>query len=1468
MKKFLFLILFFAFLFIFNANGQEQTKQSTSAVKNTAIDGKNVNRNAVNFIPTRNFTLSDKNVDNIDFQHVRKRNIENNPTLKTSTFGVVASNDVTNISRTEIENNVPSNSWSKSTGIYSLFSENRWSKEGIYGKYSPKDELVELRGKDSKTFYNSDGTRSLMLIGRVHYEDDFGKWQDIDVSIKNENGIFVNKTNDFKSFYPQTTKDGLKILYNKNEFEFWKNTKIFLDNNKISNYVAPQQDDYRSLSYKIAQDIDYQMIQLETGIEGGYWLKNKNIFYNTDNMRIEQEFILPENCYFEVNGERQYRDFEAKNFNLMFSDGSFAFSFRPIVIFDASFSFDEIMANMSSIKIVGGNNNQDIELKNKHKLEVNYKLKYEGNKIIIYFDIPTSWLLDNNTVFPVFVDPTVMIDDEYDGATVSINTYSFYSTTNSKTRWDFLLENGQNGFNVPNGATIMEINLLYYADPPSVPATGTINNPRIRLNNRADLWSPSSWVTTGWQDCYKPSVLPSPLQYPQLNNYAFDPSNYFTYNNSYGGLLVGLLKDNGSYTFSGGGTVVNSTTTSKSRGGYGSSGSLPFDTGLSSFTNPAYRPLMIITYIGGYGNSNDPIYQEDIVCGQTYNGTVYADDPNGIQLFSGTTQCSSNTSAFLYSGYVLYSFTPAYTTQYTINITTTNYCAGYFILDDLATDAVISAIDGESFGFSYNPTDVNFGVTSPINRTNIKPYLNAGQEYYILIGNPMSFSNVNYNISIDCINPCSISTTIACGTQYTGSVYITNSTAYALGTSDYYYSDHYNDDCSNSWGAGEWGAERVYSFQPTNSGYYNIYGNGTNNNNAADFFISTSSCTNNNDITAFNCMDAGNMLPYLTGGQTYYIYVDGYVDVDENPPYDILNLNIPLNYELKLTFPPTKATGIILTANSLPVSSVCSGTTISLSANGGQEGGGCTYQWARTTNTTQPGSSNLSGNTISITDSPTAVGSSQTYYYWVRRVSNSTCTGNVTTDWFMSSMLTVNPLPTVSIVSNPICVAATTTLSPSINGTWTSSNPSIASVTNVGLVTGESAGSATFTYTETLTGCSATTASVTVNALPIISILGSNPICVGATTTLDPTIGGTWTSSNPSIASVTNAGLVTGLSSGSATFTFEETSTGCTATTASVTINAAPIVTITGNNSICIGATTTLDPTTDGTWTSNNPSIASITNAGLVTGLSSGSATFTFEETSTGCSATTASVTINAAPIIPSSIDDIISCTSSIILQTNQGSDDYKWYDEMNTLVTGAVTESGTYTLVVSNSNCSSTKQINVLLSEWNIDLTIYSTPCSAPGVSDGTATVYFEDYTGLTINWSTGESTATIYGLSAGTYYVTISNDISGCVLEGSVEVFTNIGIISYEISAITVYPNPFNNNINISLEGISDNNIIIEIYDINGKIVQRNNIQIEHTNGTSIVTLPINNIVSGVYNLRTITKDRIFNHSIVKQE
>lgn len=225
----------------------------------------------------------------------------------------------------------------------------------------------------------------------------------------------------------------------------------------------------------------------------------------------------------------------------------------------------------------------------------------------------------------------------------------------------------------------------------------------------------------------------------------------------------------------------------------------------------------------------------------------------------------------------------------------------------------------------------------------------------------------------------------------------------------------------------------------------------------------------------------------------------------------------------------------------------------------------------------------------------------------------------------------VAPAPAAITGTLSTCVGGSTTLSTTVSsGYWVSGNPSVATVSGAGVVTGVAAGTARIYYsTSTELGI----AIVTVNAAPA-AITGAGTVCVGASTTLaSTTAGGTWAASASSVATVSSSGSVAGVAAGTAVITYSLG--GSCYVTKNMTVNPLPDAgTITGTDNVCMGSTTTLaNVATGGSWSSSNTGIASVSATGVVAGVAVGTATISYSVTnSCGTNSATYPFTVNACP--------------------------------------------------------------------------------------------------------------------------------------------------------------------------------------------------------------------------------------------
>jgi trimeric autotransporter adhesin len=392
-----------------------------------------------------------------------------------------------------------------------------------------------------------------------------------------------------------------------------------------------------------------------------------------------------------------------------------------------------------------------------------------------------------------------------------------------------------------------------------------------------------------------------------------------------------------------------------------------------------------------------------------------------------------------------------------------------------------------------------------------------------------------------------------------------------------------------------------------------------------------------------------------------------------------------------------------------------------------------------------------------------------------------------------SSVFTVNSLPAAITGPLNVCPGSAISLSSATSGgTWTSSNTGVATIgASTGYVSAILAGTATMSYTVS-SGCRRTSV-VTVDPIPAV-ITGTMSVCELDTTVLASTsAGGSWSSSDPSIAMVTSTGAVVGVSPGSATITYT-LPTSCLRTT-TVTVNPLPRAgNISGAGTLCLGSTLSLtDTVAGGIWSSSNTSVATVSSSGVVSPVSLGTATISYGVTN-GCGTAyaTAVIPVDSMPVMPTITGGSSVCAGST-LGLSASAAGGSWNSSLPSvasvtstgLVSGGSAGSAVISYTVTNACGSATATHNIVV-----------LPLPDAGAISGPAFVCAGSSISLSSSvgggvWSSGDlavatvdSTGTLSGIAPGT--VAISYSFTNSCGTAYATVNVTVGALAY-VSAIT---------------------------------------------------------------------------------
>ncbi len=481
------------------------------------------------------------------------------------------------------------------------------------------------------------------------------------------------------------------------------------------------------------------------------------------------------------------------------------------------------------------------------------------------------------------------------------------------------------------------------------------------------------------------------------------------------------------------------------------------------------------------------------------------------------------------------------------------------------------------------------------------------------------------------------------------------------------------------------------------------------------------------------------------------------------------------------------ATGTVI-INPLPTvtvnnPSVCAGQSATVTATPGAPGN-YSYAWTVPAGFTNP------GNVASF--ATTVAGN---YSVVITNTTTNCASLSVT------GVVTINPLPTVTVNSPNICPgeSATITATPNPAGTysyvWTvptgATNPG-----NVASFSATVAGTYVVIATNTTTTCPSNPGSgtLTINPLPTVTV-NSTAVCAGqpATITATPSPAGTYSYVWTVPAGTTDPGNVATFATtiaGIYSVIATNTTTNCQSASASGTVILNPLPTVTVNSDeICQGETATLTatPGSAGTYSYAWTVPAGATNPGNVASFDAsvaGTYSVIITDTTTSCSSLPVSGTLVVNPLPTVSVSSTLLCAQGISTITatpgTPGNYTYTWtvptgVTDPGNVDTFTTSVAGTYDVVITDltTNCSSADGSATVTISALPTVTVNS-PSICPGLdaavtaTPGAAGNYSYAWT-VPAGATNPGNVATFNTSVVGTYSVIITDLTTNCVSESA---------------------------------------------------------------------------------------------------
>lgn len=238
----------------------------------------------------------------------------------------------------------------------------------------------------------------------------------------------------------------------------------------------------------------------------------------------------------------------------------------------------------------------------------------------------------------------------------------------------------------------------------------------------------------------------------------------------------------------------------------------------------------------------------------------------------------------------------------------------------------------------------------------------------------------------------------------------------------------------------------------------------------------------------------------------------------------------------------------------------------------------------------------------------------------------------------------------------------------------------------------------------------------------------------------------------------------------------------------------------------------------------------------------------------------TKTLAVNVTPTLAVSATTVYACDQNPVTMTVSGASTYTWSNGGGFTNTATYTPNGNWTYTVSGSNngCVKTQTI-ALIDEVSPSLVLVEDTITVCEQDPATFTVSGAS----TYTWSNGggnNATATYSNLIGTTIYtVSGSSQYGACVVSNTVALInvSCVGIVEIAGTDVrfNVFPNPAVDNIILKLSSTKNMDVVIDIYDANGKLCYSQSARF--TKDKLEYKADISSLAKGIYSLKVTSKE-----------